>query len=548
MRFHRLSLSILAHLFFILAVGMFLVDAVMIMAARKLVVESEISRCDLMITAVSRQYQNSLARTEGAERREIPAPDFDRLFYAAELFAMRIVDSEGTAVYVAGSRDAVVAPEIERAAALALDTGMKQSRLAGSTWGVFRNQQQYALISAPITRMGESLGAVAVVLDMGELYARLRQTQGFTAGYIFINLVLLGSYGLYQIDRLAVRPLKKLLRQVESFQEDDDYFPFGERAENEFGQISRALGQMLRRISDGKRELRATVDSLRRTNEELKRAQNDVINAEKLASVGRLAAGVAHEIGNPIAIVMGYLELIKGAEIDPADRNDIIERTGREIERIHTIIRKLLDFSRPSVGEKRRFSIHEVVEEVLAVMQFQPFMKDITARLDLRAAHADVHADPAQLRQVLVNLILNAADAIKEAMPEMATAGKEGEIVITTAETESDGAPMIRVSVADNGVGIPEEQRRQVFDPFFTTKSPGEGTGLGLSVCFTIIESFGGHIHANASPAGGTEMVIDLPLSHITMKNAVTKRPDDLQQSPTAPNDPRDEEDFGNGT
>jgi signal transduction histidine kinase len=253
--------------------------------------------------------------------------------------------------------------------------------------------------------------------------------------------------------------------------------------------------------------------SLERANLELKQAQREIIRAEKLASVGRLSAGIAHEIGNPIGIVMGYLELLRQPDITADERDEYIQRTQDEIERINNIIRQLLEISRPSNMGRSEVPVHEIVRDTADVLQVQPLMSQIELSLDLGAEKDTVLADPNQLRQVFLNLIINAADAI---------AGdeniKDGKLILSTT-VEKNGNPdrpsssdHLRILFADNGPGIAEENLSNIFDPFFTTKDPGRGTGLGLSVSFMIVESLGGKMTVSSELGKGTTMEITLPL------------------------------------
>jgi signal transduction histidine kinase len=268
----------------------------------------------------------------------------------------------------------------------------------------------------------------------------------------------------------------------------------------------------MRRLSAEKEKLRATVASLEAANTELKKAQTEIIRVEKLASVGRLSAGIAHEIGNPISIVTGYLELLKQVDIGEGERVEYLNRAEKEIERISTIIRQLLEISRPSLSGPQRVSVHAIIGEMAQVLDVQPFMSHVRFTTDLGAHRDEVTADPNQLRQVFLNLIINAADAITTK-----GCGATGDIIIATDHAMGLGATpepnedWLRIHFSDNGSGIPAEHLTNVFDPFFTTKEPGKGTGLGLSVSFVIIESFGGRLQVESEVGRGTCMTVLLP-------------------------------------
>jgi signal transduction histidine kinase len=275
---------------------------------------------------------------------------------------------------------------------------------------------------------------------------------------------------------------------------------------------------MLTRIAEDKKKLRSTVTSLEKANLDLKKAQSEIIRAEKLASIGRLSAGIAHEIGNPIGIVMGYLELLKqeNADIDVKEKREYIRRTENEITRINTIIRQLLDLSRPSAEGTDSISVHDVINDLTNVVRFQPLISNIDIQLDLGAENDRVFADSNQLRQVFLNLMLNAADAI-DSYPS----SDKGRLIIRSSNAQEDSLTdsaveparrWLTIEVKDNGLGIDAEHLGNIFDPFFTTKDPGKGTGLGLSVCFMIVESIGGRITAISDQGLGTTMILYLPL------------------------------------
>jgi len=290
-----------------------------------------------------------------------------------------------------------------------------------------------------------------------------------------------------------VKPLNRLVKRAGEYSDDDEPFFMSEKEGNEFNKLSKALNNMLLSISEDKKKLRQTVCSLERANFELKQAQKDIIRAEKLASVGTLSLGIAHEIGNPIGIINGYFEMLKGDDISNSDREEFLQRSEIELKRIDTIIRQLLDFSRLSSEDVKAVSVHEIIEDTIGTSRFHPLMYDINPDLRLFAEIDEVMADPNQLRQVFLNLTINAADAISSGEGKT-----DGEIVISTEVIDNDVNTEIKITFMDNGPGILEEHIGNIFDPFFTTKEPGKGTGLGLSVCFMIVDGMGGKMEATS--------------------------------------------------
>jgi signal transduction histidine kinase len=304
------------------------------------------------------------------------------------------------------------------------------------------------------------------------------------------------------------------VKRAEAYTKEDEMFFLYEAEENEFSKLSKALNRMLQHIAEDKEKLHAVVMSLEKANVDLIKAQKDMIGAEKLACVGRLSAGIAHEIGNPIGIIVGYLELLQRNDISDNDRKEFFKRTENEINRIDTIIRQLLEVSKPLAQGLKIVSVNEILQETVDSFKFHPLMSDIDLDFKFMAERDTVMADPNRLRQVFLNLIINAADAVSS--NKNRSTGKISIIseVVPGIQAESTDHPnMLKIEYIDNGPGIAEENLGNIFDPFFTTKGPGKGTGLGLSVCFMIVEGIGGKIKAGSKEGKGATITIYLPLN-----------------------------------
>jgi signal transduction histidine kinase len=215
---------------------------------------------------------------------------------------------------------------------------------------------------------------------------------------------------------------------------------------------------------------------------------------------------VAHEIGNPLAAILGYVDILRSdlagkGDLPVADRKDALDRVKAETQRIHRIIRELLEFSRPSREDPVATDPLRVVQSAQALLAPQSRFREICVVTEpAKAEWPNVLVAPSRLVQVFVNLLLNAADAM---------AGK-GTIRVACYE---DGGKVL-LSVTDHGPGVAKENRRKIFDPFFTTKPVGQGTGLGLPVCRAIVESFGGTLElAAGAESDGAKFVMALPKS-----------------------------------
>ncbi|MDD5558480.1 ATP-binding protein [Candidatus Methylomirabilis sp.] len=247
-------------------------------------------------------------------------------------------------------------------------------------------------------------------------------------------------------------------------------------------------------------ELEATVEERTRT---LKHTQAQLIQSGKLAAVGTLAAGVAHELNQPLMIIRGYAqELLRDERIGEEAIRDDLRRIEAQTGRMTAIINHLRDFSRESKGKRQDTDLNRVVTDALDFLGQQLKTQHIDVVQELHPALPTVRVDPLQIEQILLNLITNARDAME--------AAAFGTITIRTECAQGD---RVALSVTDTGPGIPEEIRTRIFDPFFTTKEVGKGTGLGLSICHGIIEKHGGEL-IMASPVSdgkGARFTIILP-------------------------------------
>jgi signal transduction histidine kinase len=418
------------------------------------------------------------------------------------------VDEQGLQLY-RRHQDHVSETLLDQAVAEAVRSNQLIRKNIGMVWASFWYHPRSILIALPIEQ-GQSRGAAAAIVPLEPVYHKISQYNRAIFIYIVINTCILTLVGLYRIFRLYLKPIDRIVRQADAYHEDDDVFFAFRREDDELNRLSSALNRMFNKIKKDKTALEQAVASLELANRELQKAQNDIIRAEKMASVGRLAAGIAHEIGNPVGIVLGYLELLKQTRMDDQAQLDYLQRAEKETQRINTIIRQLLDLARNDpCGQEREISIKALVSETIEMLRLQPVMADIKLQSHFETGNADaVHADPDQLRQVFLNLLLNAADAI-------AAEQSTGRIDVFV-DVVTDAAPFLqcwmRVRFQDNGTGVPAEHIENIFDPFFTTKEPGKGTGLGLSVSYMIVQKFGGTLAAESEPGKGTTLTVLLPL------------------------------------
>jgi signal transduction histidine kinase len=269
----------------------------------------------------------------------------------------------------------------------------------------------------------------------------------------------------------------------------------------EVARLAASFNEMASQLREDRASLQSRLEELERTTAELTTAQEQLIRSARLAAVGRLSAGVAHEIGNPLAAIRGLLDLMQSGDLDSEEEKEFIVRIKRESERIHHTIRDLLDFSRNEPAQVGRIEsscdVSEVVSDTVKLVDRQTRFRDIDLDVSLDHGLPRVRGDHERLRQLLLNLLFNAADAI----------GGPGRIEIRASARDR----VVSLRVEDDGPGIEAEILGQVFDPFVTTKAAGQGTGLGLAVCHTIVERLGGGIEAGNREQGGAVFEVRLP-------------------------------------
>jgi signal transduction histidine kinase len=300
----------------------------------------------------------------------------------------------------------------------------------------------------------------------------------------------------------------------------------------ETAELAAAFNEMGESLASRTEALEKAVADLRAANRELAETREGLDRAQRLAAVGSLAAGVAHEVGNPIGALLAFVDLARrDPGLSEASREHL-RRAGEQGVRVRTILRQLLDFSRPPEGRIGPLDLAAAAEEAAALVRPQQRYAGVEIRVEGEGAPPPALGDPGVVGQVLVNLLLNAADAVR---------GREGpRVCITvrgTARRRRAGDPPgaapsraipdgVECVVADNGPGVAPADRERIFDPFFTTKDPGEGTGLGLANAQRLVESLGGALSLESPGAlGGASFRVVLPAAPAGDAQAVRAGP-----------------------
>jgi signal transduction histidine kinase len=383
--------------------------------------------------------------------------------------------------------------------------------------------------------------ALAVVLvGVALIYPNMppQQTALYLTLLLLADIAIFTVFGRYLLERRLVSPLEQMIDRIETISRGDYTTRLAEAESQELARLATAVNHMAERLIADQGELAANIRSLNETNRALTEARDAMVRAEKMASVGRLGAGIAHEVGNPLGAILGYLGIL-GRHVQPADR-DLVAAAEREAHRIDRIVRGLLEYARPRETRTQSTDVNVVVRESLELLRTQGRFTVVDLREEIEPELPPVLADPYQLQQVLVNLFVNATDALAEAAsPRLVvrTSARAYAAPRVMPARRKDDPPgidyshrrrfhqsrtgredpvttsgrVVEISVQDNGPGVPPELIDQIFEPFVTTKEPGKGTGLGLAVCARLVESMGGSIRADTLPGEGAIFTVILP-------------------------------------
>lgn len=504
-----LKTKIALNVAFLLLISAFVTDVLVVMVLQSIWARKHIENESVVIHNISR-YLLSPSFMEEAEHALSEKQNTLNLLMRDMGLNVLIITNRKRDIRFHSYSPLFDASVLRQAVIEALNSKKEELRYLNYNWAVFWWQPFDVLISSPIQQDGQVIGAVAAVISLESSYFAIGRYNKPILFYILINTGILTLIGLYRMFRIYLRPIDRIISQADEYREDDNLLFTFRHEDNELNRLSSALNRMLQRISSDKKRLRESYLSLETAYAELREAQNEFIKAEKMASIGRLASGLAHEIGNPIGIVMGYLDLLKDACLTPDEKIDFIERAQKETQRMDVIIHQLLNLARPKESENSSISVHSIIRDVVDIMRHQPVMKKQHIEVKFDATHDRVLANGEQLHQVFLNLLLNAADAI-ESSPRK----EKGSILICTYNPGSNGPngdAGIHIQVKDNGEGIADDDIGNIFDPFYTTKEPGKGTGLGLAVSYMIIKNLGGTLSAESEPGQGTSMNLRLPV------------------------------------
>jgi len=368
------------------------------------------------------------------------------------------------------------------------------------------------------------LGVLDIVYPLTQIDETIRSNTykivALALGFVILAAILVSVL----VQRIVYRPLGDLKDGAARLAEGNLEQPIPVRSEDELGQLAESFNSMTQALRKSRAELEewgyTLEQKVEQATKELHTAQAEAARGEKLASVGLLAAGIAHELNNPLTGVLTFSHLVRKQLPDDSPEAEDLDLVIQETKRCAAIIRRLLDFAREKTPEKKYSDINRLIEDTTQLIGQSAQVAHIEISMEMDEDLPAVWIDEDLVRQVIMNMLVNAQHAI------------EGEGRITTrtrliqdfqgAAPGNEPGPMLEITITDTGCGISEENLQRIFDPFFTTKGVGKGTGLGLSVSHGTIEAHGGQIEVESEVGVGTEFRIYLPLggqNHRTQRN-----------------------------
>jgi len=356
--------------------------------------------------------------------------------------------------------------------------------------------ESWVLATIPLWNGDIFQGAVQIRFPLDDLQLRLVGAQRLVVGIVALYGTVLVLFGAFFLNRNIVKPIRRVMTMAGNIAQDDLDQRVSEEGPREIADLGLAFNRMAESLRNSRQEREQYIASLQQANQELTEIRQELLRSERMASVGHLAAGMAHEIGNPLGAIIGYLEFLK-SELPNGSESDLVVRSLQEAARIDRLVRDLLDYAAPDKGDSEPISLSSLAEETVALVKNQGGFDAIEWQCQFADDLALLPLNRHKLQQVLINLLINARDALQGV----------GRITVLSEHVKDQ----VRLCVADNGPGIAQEHLESIFDPFFTTKPPGRGRGLGLTVSYRIIREAGGQLKVHSEPGAGSVFEITFP-------------------------------------
>jgi two-component system NtrC family sensor kinase len=360
------------------------------------------------------------------------------------------------------------------------------------------------------------LGIIDIGISLAAAHREINQTQWMLILFTLVTIICLSMILFFFIHKFVSNPVKKLVKATVKVSEGNLDVTIPVRTKCEIGQLAESFNLMISDMKKAQFKINAWNQELERKVKErtykLDQAKYKLIQAEKMASMGILAASVAHEINNPLQGILTYIKLMlkimKKNQVSPEQIDSFtqyLELMQNEIERCGGMVKNLLVFSKQTKLNVDKADINRIIKNSLQIIENKIKLQNIEVDLQLDEEVSIIQSDLKQIQQTMIAFLINSIEAIQE----------NGKITIRTRNFDKE---YVEIKIADNGTGIEENKLKNIFDPFFTTKKDSRSTGLGLFVAYGIIKEHGGNIEVHSKVGQGTEFLIKLPLKSIGEK------------------------------
>ncbi len=444
------------------------------------------TRYDMMLNRRASLHQiiNTIGRQESIDKVRIFNKEGEIILSTDTADIGSFIDKRGEACYACHAADQPLesVPVKNRTRIFSNDQG---ERVFGIISPIYNESSCWESSCHAHSSDQKVLGVLDITMPLSAVDAEQRASrrQIFLLTFLVILVVSLLIYWL--TGRLVLRPVNRLIQATHRVASGDLEHEIPIHQKDEIGRLAESFNEMTRKLAEAQRQL---------------------FQADKLASVGRLAAGVAHEINNPLTGVLTYSSFLLSRAENDSDLKADLEVIVRETKRCREIVKGLLDFARQSTADKRFVHPNEIIRQAAAIVQNQLSMHRAVINLVLDDTLPQIPADVNQLEQVFVNLFVNAGDAMMDEGGTITVRSTRAKSVNGNGSTEA-----VEITVSDTGCGISESDLDNIFDPFFTTKGQ-KGNGLGLAIVWGIIEEHGGRIDVETEVGKGTTFRIRLPV------------------------------------
>jgi two-component system NtrC family sensor kinase len=346
------------------------------------------------------------------------------------------------------------------------------------------------------------LGVLDIGMSLADVDREISGAQNEMVIFAIIAFLVISVTISISISRYVTRPVRELVKGTRKVAEGDLDYTISVKGEDEIAELGSAFRQMTSDLKKADGELvewgKTLEQKVQERTEELRKTENQLIQSDKVASLGKLAAGVAHEINSPLTGVLTYSSLLLKSKKEGDPEREDLEVIVNETNRCKKIVRGLLDYARQTTPQKTSCDINELLDKSVDLIAHQATLQNVKIERKFRPDLPKIMIDVGQIQQVFINILLNAI----EAMPQ------GGSLTVSSGLDHG----MVALAFIDTGVGIPEDILPKILDPFFTTKEQGKGTGLGLSVSFGIIERHRGKLEVKSKVDQGTTFTVKLPI------------------------------------